>query len=612
MPAVHLRLFDAEGREAELAGETILSEAIQPGEATALSFSIKLLRNCTLAAFMLFIISLTRTTSIIANKWIKLIFCLPFAAVVFLLVQNLFTHNVYVVTAQEGYSRGPMLGVLYAMAGVYGLAGVIYCFHYRRSLPPGKWVSLIVTYVLAFAAVFVQMIWPKYLVEMFFTALGEMLIMLAVMRPEERMDAEVGMQSWNAYRSDLRNILQTGEHVQIIVIRMLNCREIRTYLGDHNYNRYLAEIAKEVRALDWNHRHRIEVYYERPGTIYLIVDENELGTEKVGERLLQETGSRIKQYADMGVRFEPRVCLIRCPEDLDRAEDIINLGHKFEKIDKRKQITFRASEIVHSRTFAIVAHMYEILNRAVREDTLAMYYQPIYDVRSGCFHSAEALARIIDPEYGLISPSVFIPAAETLGMIIPIGNKVLDSVFRFVSEHDLDAMGLSYIELNLSVAQCMQVSLPETIRALEEKYGVSPERINLEITETTFENISETMLENVNELIRMGYSFALDDYGIGYSSIQRVNHLPLKLIKIDKSMLDEIGSNNGRMILEHTVRMMQSIDKKLVVEGAETQEEVDVLEHMDCDYIQGFYFSRPLPEEDFVRFIENRQGHRTA
>ena len=115
------------------------------------------------------------------------------------------------------------------------------------------------------------------------------------------------------------------------------------------------------------------------------------------------------------------------------------------------------------------------------------------------------------------------------------------------------------------------------------------------------------MLEIVNELIRMGYSFSLDDYGIGYSSIQRVNHLPLKLIKLDKSMLEEISSVNGRKILEHTVRMMQSIGKQLVAEGAETRDEVDFLKNTGCDYIQGFYFSRPLQEEEFLRYIEQRQ-----
>ena len=580
--------------------------------ATLLSYFYLVLRNSTIAVLFLFMLSLTHTTELIAKRWIKAAFCVPYLITLLALIQNIVTHNVFTVTAAAGYARGPMMMVLYAMAAIYGIAGFGYCIICRSYLSGGKWVSLVIMFVLVYLSVAIQYFRPDLLVEMFCTAVGNMMIMLTVMRPEERMDSDVGMLSWSVYQTDLRNILRSGERVQILVIRMLNCREIRTYLGDHKYNQYLAEIAREIRSLNWRHHHRIELYFERPGTIYLIVDAAETGAEDFGARLLEETGERIRQYAEMGVRFEPRVCLIHCPEDLDSASDIISLGHKFQKIDKRKQITFRASEIVHSRTFAIEARMEEILERAIKEARIEMYYQPIYDVHSGCFHSAEALARIDDPEFGIISPSIFIPAAETLGLIVPIGNAVLEQVFRFVSEHDLRALGLSYIELNLSVAQCMQSSLPETLRTLQEKYGVDPGQINLEITETTFENISEVMLENVNELISMGYSFALDDYGIGYSSIQRVNHLPLKLIKIDKSMLDEISSTNGRMILEHTVRMMQSINKQLVVEGAETADEVDVLERMDCDYIQGFYFSKPLPETLFLQFIEAHNGRSTA
>ncbi len=565
-----------------------------------------ILRNATNAILLLFVLALTRTTTVIRKKWGRILFCLPYAVILVLLAINPFTHLAFTVTPEVGYARGPLMVVFYAISFLYGFTGLGCCIYCRRFLPKNKWAALFLMYALAYLAVGIQFFRPELLLEMFFTALGAMGIMLSVMRPEERMDSEVGMQSWNSYQADVRNILRSGERVQIIVIRMLNCREIRSYLGDHKYNAYLTEIANEIRGLHWQHQHRIELYFERPGTIYLIMDEEETDAENVGERLLAEAGGVIKRYAEMGVRFEPRVCLIRVPDDLQKLEDIVSLGHKFQKIDQRQQTAFRASEIVHSRTFAIEARMEEILQRAIRENRIEMYYQPIYAVRSGRFRSAEALARLIDPEFGMISPSIFIPAAETLGLIIPIGDAVLESVFRFAAAHDLDALGLDYIELNLSVAQCMQSSLPEKIRSLQEKYGVDPAKINLEITETTFENISEVMLENVNELIGMGYSFALDDYGIGYSSIQRVNHLPLTLIKIDKSMLDESATENGRVILEHTVRMMQSIDKQLVVEGAETQSEVEMLERMDCDYIQGYYFSRPLPAEEFVRFLEEK------
>ena len=351
----------------------------------------------------------------------------------------------------------------------------------------------------------------------------------------------------------------------------------------------------------------MNLYYEKPGYIYLIADIDETGVNDLEEKLLSQSGEHIHQYAEMGIHFEHQMCIILCPEDLKSAEDIINTGHKFNKIDNHGQTTFYAHEVIASRNFAIETHIEEILEKAIKRGHVEMYYQPIYDVKSNTFHSAEALVRIVDPDYGVISPSIFIPAAEAQGLIIPIGDAILENVFRFISENDLDDLGLSYIEINLSVAQCVEKSLPNKIYDLQQKYGVDPKRVNLEITETTFENISEVTMDNVKKLIEMGYSFALDDYGTGYSNIQRVNSIPFKLIKIDKSMLDEVGTNNGRMILEHTIKMMQSIGKKLVCEGAETLESVKILKWLNCDYIQGFYFSKPIPADEFIHFLEKNK-----
>lgn len=562
-------------------------------------------RNANNAVLLLFLLALTRTTFLLRKRWAQIAFCLPYACILAMLVQNPFTHNAFTVTAAEGYKRGPLMLVFYSIAMVYGLVGLAYCVYCRRYLPRNKWSSLLSIYILAHLAVIIQFFYQRLLVEMFFTAMGEMLIMLTIMRPEERMDSEAGMLSWTSYQSDLRNIVLSGERVQIVVIQILSCRELRNFLGDHSFNRYISQIGNRIRALHWHHPHRIELYYERPGTIYLIADEGEGNLEGINQRLLSEVNDSIAGYIDKGARFESQICLIHCPDDLQNAGDIICLGHTFQKHGSRRQKVFRAGDIIQSRAFIVEAHIEDILDRAIKENHIEVYFQPIFDLHDDGFHSAEALARIIDPEYGLISPAIFIPAAETLGYIVPIGDSILDQVFRFISERDMDALGLSYIEVNLSVAQCMETDLAEKIHALQQKYNIDPSRVNLEITETTFENINDITIENVDRLIRMGYSFALDDYGIGYSSIQRINHLPLKFIKIDKSMLDEIHSDNGQIILEQTIHMMQSIGKRLVAEGAETAEAVETLRTMHCDYIQGFYYSRPLPSSDFIAFLKD-------
>ena len=192
--------------------------------------------------------------------------------------------------------------------------------------------------------------------------------------------------------------------------------------------------------------------------------------------------------------------------------------------------------------------------------------------------------------------------------MLPLGEKILELVFRFISENDLAGLGLSYIEINLSVAQCLQRELPETIRRLQRKYGVDPRQVNFEVTETQFDNLSDIMNRNLHELAEMGYTFSLDDYGVGYSNIQRLKTLPLKIIKLDKSLVDDMFTEAGQVIIENTVRMMRGIHKELVVEGVETQEEMDALAELSCDFIQGFFYSRPLPEKEFVRFLRERNG----
>jgi EAL domain-containing protein (putative c-di-GMP-specific phosphodiesterase class I) len=197
-----------------------------------------------------------------------------------------------------------------------------------------------------------------------------------------------------------------------------------------------------------------------------------------------------------------------------------------------------------------------------------------------------------------------------MGLILPIGEFVLETVFKFISHTDINSLGLECIDVNLSVAQCLQKNLPEKIRELQEKYSVDPAQVNFEITETTYDDIGNVAERNIQELVQMGYSFSLDDYGTGYSNMKRVSRLPLKIIKIDKSLVDDMDSESGGRIIRNVITMMKDVNKKLVAEGVETEEDLRRLAELDCDYIQGFYFSRPLTEEGFVEFCRDMERKR--
>ena len=393
-----------------------------------------------------------------------------------------------------------------------------------------------------------------------------------------------------------------------MVVNQTNASEARGYLGEDRFDEYVREITDEIEKLYKNSDIHISLYFERPGTFYLIVEDLDVNVPGLVPQFLASTRERVRGYADRGVRFTPKFCVIRCPEDANTFEDIINLGHRFPQLGTHEQEIFIASEIVSAPNYGIISHMEEILNRAVTEKGITMYYQPIFNVKAHRFSSAEALARLFDREYGMISPALFIPAAEKAGLILKVGDIVLESVFRFISENDIEALGLDYIEINLSVAQCLQADLPAFVHRLQDKYKVRPDQVNFEITETMFDNLSGVMDRNLSALADMGYTFSLDDYGVGYSNIQRLRTLPLRIIKIDKSMVDDMFSEEGEVIIQNTVRMMQGIHKELVVEGVETREAIDACRELSCDYIQGFYYSRPLPAEDFVSFMKSHNG----
>ena len=571
---------------------------------TIISFSYKLLRNSGLAIYLLFIFAITKTDHKIVSLKNRLLLWGPNILVVILLLQNFFTGNVFSVTASQGYQRGPLLIVLYVVALIYMIEGIVYCGVCRKYLETNKWLALISVYILTAIAVLVQFLRPQLMVEMFSTAIGMLMVMLIVMRPEESVDSSIGIQTFKTFRNDLRNIILSKEKATLAIIHIPQAENNRNYLGDENYTAFISEITGNMEKYLGTLNHDYEIYFEHPDNIYLIFGSQSKGIEETLDSCLRMTRIYLKQNDQKEIWFDPQICLIRYPEDINDETEIINLCHRFTVFGGRNQKVFRASEIVKSRDFTIQNNIDEILERAINDEELKMFYQPIFSVKENIYHSAEALARIIDKEYGIISPNVFIPAAERSGAIIPLGERIIDKVFRFVSEHELQKLNIAYLEINLSVAQLLQYDLPDVIARLQKKYNIDPSMVNFEITESLLDSMSYVMDANIKKLSDMGYSFSLDDYGVGYSNIQRLRKLPLSIIKIDKSMVDDIFTEDGGVIIKNTVRMMQGINKKLIMEGAETKETVEMLSSLSCEYIQGFYFSKPLPEEDFINFLK--------
>ena len=220
--------------------------------------------------------------------------------------------------------------------------------------------------------------------------------------------------------------------------------------------------------------------------------------------------------------------------------------------------------------------------------------------------------RLHDPTYGWVSPALFIPEAEQSGAIVAVGSILLDKICAFLGSADLDALGMEYVEANLSVDQCIRPQLADEVLGLLGRYGVEPSRVNLEMTETSGSFSQEVVERNVRRLSAAGVSFSLDDYGTGYSNVTRALDLPFSLVKFDKSFVDALDDEQVRAVLAQSIAMMKSIGKSVLVEGVESQEQADAVRAMGADYIQGYLYARPLPQDEFEAFLRGQCSGSTA
>jgi len=249
------------------------------------------------------------------------------------------------------------------------------------------------------------------------------------------------------------------------------------------------------------------------------------------------------------------------------------------------------------------------LRRAVDGNQLWLAYQPQMDLRTNRIVGAEALIRWNHPEQGLISPGEFIPIAETSGLILPIGDWIIEEICR---QHQIwQAVGLPTLRLgfNVSGVQFRQKNLAAHVIAMLGKAGLSAQDLDIEITETVAMERSGRVQENVDLLTAAGVSMSMDDFGTGYSSLSNLQAFPVCRLKVDASFVRGIGqSRDDEKIVEAVIRLGQSLDLTVVAEGVETAEQLQFLKERNCDEIQGYFISKPLAPAQFRKFTGTFTG----
>lgn len=247
------------------------------------------------------------------------------------------------------------------------------------------------------------------------------------------------------------------------------------------------------------------------------------------------------------------------------------------------------------------------LRNALRGNELEVYYQPRIDLATEEVRGVECLLRWNHPQRGLVGPDEFIPVAERSGLIVPIGYWVIEQACKRLKDADVLGYPGLVFAVNLSFRQFHDRKMTETIFRIIFNANIDTSLLELELTESAMMHDPEYAQRCLRELNQLGISFALDDFGTGFSSLSNLQHLPISLVKIDKSFVQDLGrSADAEHIIRAIISLAHSLQISVVAEGVETEGQLEFLRQQHCDEIQGYYYARPMPWEHLVEFLSSQ------
>ncbi|MCR5189288.1 MAG: EAL domain-containing protein [Treponema sp.] len=501
----------------------------------------------------------------------------------------------YPVTTSFGYL------ILYICTAFYAIHGILIMIRFRNAIEKAdmfRYFSIL--HIMLVVVVFQRFYFYARFVT-FSLAMSCLTLSFYIQRPDLIYDSELGSFNLQGFKMVVNHFLSVRKRFLIISIVMDDASFYELALGRKEKNNLESCI---ITTLKQKFKKNCSIFRLKYGSYALIIKENKYMTE---EKAMEYIKSQIDMrwgFSSMELDLTFRTCSMVSHRDVHFYDEIIDLIEYFSNSKKFKSKNTTAYSMDLSRL-----HSKSYLERAIYEglknNRFEVHYQPIYSVLDGKLNGAEALIRLRDDEGNFVSPEDFIPIAEQNGTIFEIGKFVFTSVCETLSKINLDDFNIKKIDINLSVIQCIQEDMYKQLIHIRNEYKIPAQYINLEVTETATINSPEVLLKNMKKLEEDGIELSLDDYGSGHSNISYILSLPFKMIKIDKGIVWKAFENQRADIaLRETINMMKALGMKIVAEGVETEEQSKRLIELGCDYLQGYFYSRPVDCQTFLNVVK--------
>lgn len=496
------------------------------------------------------------------------------------------------------YTAGPAVMVTYFFTGMFILVNIVFTLAKRKEANRRRSQVILSWLALWLAAAVVQFFNNELLLVGYAGALGVLVIFFRLENPEYLTDAVTGLFNQDGLLLYARKLYNEQKPFSLMSI-WWNLGISRADEGARE-QAVMAAFAKRLPKLD--HTRVFKMADDEVWMIFEDMEHVEDTVEKV--RSFVEYGRReLGGMAQAAFTYMPDAAMVG-----DYQEMVHLMQYARWKSSDHSTSNFKQVDMDFVEQMRKEKSMEQMLDEAMKEDRIEVFYQPIFSTRAKKFVSAEALVRMRDRDGNLVPPGAFISVAEANGKILQLGEIVFEKVCRFFTKEQLEQYGLHYIEVNLSVIQCGYPGLADDYIGIMEKYQINPKYINLEITESASMAAKKTLLENMRRLMEYGVYFSLDDFGTGQSNLNYIVDMPVNIVKFDREMSQAFfRDEKAKYVMNAAMQMIHGMKLKIVSEGIETKEQYLAMEELSIDYIQGYYFSKPLPEAAFLAFLQSRQ-----
>ena len=411
------------------------------------------------------------------------------------------------------------------------------------------------------------------------------------------------LERMNALLASSTHVSHTIQHA-VFFLDLDRFKQVNDTLGHAVGDALLVEMAKRIQGLLKNK----DILARYGGDEFVITLTNIVHPREAAKfaekliRVIEEpvilNGQEIFVSTSMGVSI--------FPTDGETTEQLINRADKamaFSKQNGRNGYAFYFDEL-HTDTKRVLLLDTE-LRKAIDQRDFTLHFQPKIDAKNLQLIGVEALVRWQNDKLGFVSPAEFIPYAEETGLIIPLS----EMIFELACENHKQLVDAGYtkvpIAINVSSIQFQQQNFLESIQHILERNNASAVNFEIEMTERTVMNSASETVSKLVKLKQMGFKLSIDDFGTGYSSLSYLVRFPLDILKIDRSFIQHICSlDDKQAVVDAIIQMSHRLKMKVVAEGVESAQQVELLKEMGCDYIQGYYYSKPLPINELIDFIQ--------